>query len=322
MIKIPAILIVNACLNLTLAAPALALNARTWISGTGVDQAGCGPVANPCRTLQYAHDQTSAGGEIDVKDSSGYGSVIITKAISIVGTGTIAGVLAAPNGNAITINAGANDAIVLEALAVQGAGVGNNGIVFNTGASLTVSRCIVQGFTGAQFSGVSGNGILIQPATGTPTITVTDTIASGNTSGGIAYYTSTGSAKTKLIATHVLTERNRIGIHLNANQSSGSLNVQVSDATLAHNSDTGIYVSGTTTTTALLDYIRAFNNGTGVESNYGGPPTITLLRRSIISGNQTGVEAHNGVIFYSYGDNSINGNATDKVGTISLAPLQ
>ena len=54
---------------------AFAANNRTWISGKGVDQAGCGPVATPCRTLQYAHDNTNAGGEINVLDPAGYGSV-------------------------------------------------------------------------------------------------------------------------------------------------------------------------------------------------------------------------------------------------------
>lgn len=320
MIKTLPILIAGACLSPALATPALALNARTWISGAGVDQAGCGPIANPCRTLQYAHDQTVAGGEIDVKDSSGYGSVTITKAIGIVGTGTIAGVLASSGGNAITINAGTNDDVFLEALAIQGAGVGSNGIVFNSAASLTVSHCIIRGFVGN--TSVTGNGILIQPASGAPTITVTDTIASKNASGGITYYTSAGTSTTKVLVTHVLTEKNKYGVHLNANQASGSLNVQLSNVTMSSNSNKGIYVSGTTATTAMLDNIRAFNNTTGVESNYGGPPTITLLRRSIISGNQTGVNAHSGVIFYSYGDNSINGNLTDKTGTISPAPLQ
>ena len=55
-------------------------NVRTWVSGKGVDQAGCGPIANPCRTLQYAHDVTASGGEIDVADGAGYGAVAIAKA--------------------------------------------------------------------------------------------------------------------------------------------------------------------------------------------------------------------------------------------------
>ena len=103
----PAFLASATCVAMLLAAPAAsALNARTWISGKGVDQAGCGPAASPCRSLQYAHDQTSAGGEIDILDAAGYGSLVITKAISIVNDGAgLAGVLAA-GGRAIEINCG------------------------------------------------------------------------------------------------------------------------------------------------------------------------------------------------------------------------
>ena len=57
--------------------PASAANLRTWVSGRGADQAGCGPIATPCRTLQYAHDNTTAGGEINVLDAAGYGSLAI-----------------------------------------------------------------------------------------------------------------------------------------------------------------------------------------------------------------------------------------------------
>ena len=81
-------------ISMALATQAHALNARTWISGKGSDVAGCGPIANPCRTLQFAHDQTSPGGEIDVLDPAGYGSVVINKAINIINEGGVAGVVA------------------------------------------------------------------------------------------------------------------------------------------------------------------------------------------------------------------------------------
>src|SRR4051794_15750079 len=101
----------------SLTTQAYALNTRTWISGSGNDQAGCGSIASPCRTLQYAHDNTAPGGEIDVKDSAGYGAVSINKAITIVGGGSLAGVLASAGTIAIRIIAGANDGIVLRGLA-------------------------------------------------------------------------------------------------------------------------------------------------------------------------------------------------------------
>ena len=67
-----------------------------------------------------------------MKDSAGYGSIIINKAISIVAEGTLAGVLAGTAGNAITINAGANDTVILRGLTVDGAKIGGNGILFNS----------------------------------------------------------------------------------------------------------------------------------------------------------------------------------------------
>jgi len=68
------------------AAPAQALNTRSFISANGVDTNPCTRTA-PCRTLQKAHDSTSPGGEINMLDPAGYGIVTITKAISIVDDG-------------------------------------------------------------------------------------------------------------------------------------------------------------------------------------------------------------------------------------------
>ena len=96
----------------------------------------------------------------------------------------------------------------------------------------------------------------------------------------------------------------------------------MSDATLTHNLDMGIYVSGTTATTAFLDYVRAFNNGTGRGIQFRRSADDRASSPMDYFAQQTGVYAHNGVLFYSYGDNSINGTTSDKSGMISPAPLQ
>jgi hypothetical protein len=71
-----------------LAASAHALSNRAWVSGHGTDAAGCGSIASPCRTLQYVHDNIiAAGGEIDILDPAGYGTITITKALSIINDG-------------------------------------------------------------------------------------------------------------------------------------------------------------------------------------------------------------------------------------------
>lgn len=129
------------------AAPAQAAS-RAWVAGTGTDQPGCGPLVSPCRTPQYAHDNiVDAGGEIDFLDPAGYGTIVITKAIGLVNDGVGTTGLLAPAGvNAVTINAGPSDAIQLRGVTIEGAGIGLNGIVFNSGGSLTVTNCVAQNF--------------------------------------------------------------------------------------------------------------------------------------------------------------------------------
>ena len=65
-----------------------ALLNRAWVSGHGLDAAGCGPSTNPNRTPQYVHNNIIAdGGEIDIQDPAGYRSIIITKSVGIVNDG-------------------------------------------------------------------------------------------------------------------------------------------------------------------------------------------------------------------------------------------
>jgi hypothetical protein len=134
---------------------------RAFVSGKGVDQVNCGSEISPCRTFQYAHDNVvSSGGEIDVLDPAGYGPITITKAISIFndGVGT-ASILAAAQGNAITVNAGPSDAIILRGLTLDGLSVATNGVEFNSGLSLGVRDSTIINFINAGINFVpSGDG--------------------------------------------------------------------------------------------------------------------------------------------------------------------
>src|SRR5436309_5110424 len=79
---------------------------RTWVSGVGDDANPCSRTA-PCKTFAGAISKTAAGGEIDALDPGGYGTVTITKAITIDGGGgQVAGILAAAT-NGIHVAAGA-----------------------------------------------------------------------------------------------------------------------------------------------------------------------------------------------------------------------
>jgi hypothetical protein len=133
----------------------------TWVSNTGVDNGVCS-LAAPCRTFQYAHDHTSPGGEIDVKDAGRYGLLKITKAISVVAAGVQAGMTVPAGATGIEVNAGASDTVVIRGLTIDGHGVGANGIHSEQAAYLLVKDSVLQGMTNAGlFAEAVGNNLHI-----------------------------------------------------------------------------------------------------------------------------------------------------------------
>jgi len=127
---------------------------RTWVSGVGDDVNPCSRTA-PCKTFAGAISKTAADGEIDALDPAGFGTVTITKSITIDGspTGT-AGVLNAGLAGVI-INITSETAphnlhtVVLRGLSINGAGTGTNGIRIVSGnlagLKVLVDNCKITG---------------------------------------------------------------------------------------------------------------------------------------------------------------------------------
>lgn len=293
---------VGAAMSLAAVGQAQALNARTWISGAGIDQAGCGPVANPCRTLQYAHDNTSAGGEIDVKDSAGYGAVSITKAISIISDGPLGGVLAPPNGNGITISVAASDLVILRGLTIEGAGAGKQGIEMSSAGILNVTRCSVQRFN-------LGIYVHLPCCTSAPIdVTIQDTEVSYNTGTGISISGDSIAGQTTILNS-IVSHNGNYGISTYASTT-------MSNTHVSNNTNRGI---STYYGTSVLDNVTSVGNGTGIFVNNG----TFLLGRSTIVRNTKGIDLQYAGTALSYKNNQISGNGTDIVnGTLQAAPLQ
>src|SRR5437868_15376679 len=109
-----------ALIALALPASASAQASRTWVSGVGDDANPCSRTA-PCKTFPGAISKTAAGGEINCLDPGGFGTVTITKAISIYCEGVIGGILAS-GVTGVIVNAAATDHVVLRGLDIDGAG--------------------------------------------------------------------------------------------------------------------------------------------------------------------------------------------------------
>src|ERR1700732_2979219 len=81
----------GALLMLAFTSVASAQATRTWVSGVGDDANPCSRTA-PCKTFPGAISKTAAGGEIDCLDPGGFGTVNITKSITMecdIGPGSI-----------------------------------------------------------------------------------------------------------------------------------------------------------------------------------------------------------------------------------------
>jgi hypothetical protein len=286
---------------LVASSPALATSSpRTFVSGVGSDAGSC-PLATPCRTFSYALTQTAPSGEIIVLSSAGYGPVTINQAVSIINTSNFAGVTVA-SGNGITITAGASDSVTLRGLTIDGGGTGSNGIVFNSGAKLTVDQCDAMNFVG---SPGTGNGILIQPTSGSSTIIITNTTASNNDFAGVFYSPPSGSPTAAITIDHVSANNNANGIDLHG--SSGALTVSISNSIANGNISFGYFFLGATTVSLDASYATA--NFTGVETS--GAVTLALGRSVIM--NNSGFGLSNGGTVNSYKDNRIAGNNAGQV---------
>src|SRR5262249_10685974 len=179
------------------AAPSHAQQARSFVSGLGSDTNAPNCVRTaPCRTFQVAHDNTLANGEISVLDGGSYGSVTITKNISIINDGVgEAGALVSGGATGITINAGATDAVTLRGLTIKGLGPANgggNGIGFNTRLSRAPENCVVRNMTTSNGHGSTGVGLLYL-ASVTSAVAVSNSMFTDNQAGGIIVAPSGGT---------------------------------------------------------------------------------------------------------------------------------
>jgi hypothetical protein len=290
------------------AAPAHALNGRTWVSGHGTDSGAC-TLALPCKTFAFALTQTAAPGEIDVLDPGAFGKVTITQSISIVNDGVGVAAIGIASGDAITINAGASDSVHLRGLTIGGIGGATNGIRFNSGGNLTIENCVIRGFATA--------GINIAPSTSS-SFSVSNTIVSDNfPNEGIRVWPN-GSAVVTGVVSKITADNNNSSIWVNGSFTTGaSLNVTIVDSEASNNFSTGFAAEsagGRAATTVTMRNSVASNNRTGLNAS----GAILRVAHSVVTGNKTGVSTDSGGTLFSYGDNDIDGNITDNTGVLTV----
>jgi hypothetical protein len=296
--------------------PAYAQATRTWVSGVGDDVNPCSRTA-PCKTFAGAISKTAAGGEINCLDPGGYGTLTITKSITVDCTGTFGSTLNSGGINGFVINDSLSATpqqaeVRLRGLSINGAGTtpGLNGIRFISGKSLVVEDVFIQ-------NQKSGSGISIAPSAANANVFITHTTvansATGVTSAGIEVR-PTGTATAKVVinrATLVGNGGNAIRVDTTAGTGAGVV-VSIENSELA-GSTLGLTVVATAAASpaaVLVNRSTIFNNSsTGIITNGAG--ARVRVAGTGISANATGVNPAAGSFINDLGGNVLAGNTTN-----------
>jgi len=296
-----------------LGAPANAADRIGVSARTGVDGAGCGDVASPCRTFQFAHNAIAAGGQIDILDPGDYGPVDITKSISIVNDGVgVAGVLSVPSGaNAVVFDGAATDRVYLRGLTIDAPLGGLNGVLINTAGTAVLTGIDVRHYL---------HGINICPLIGPAKFVLSNSRVSDNTNGvAVMAAESPGSVIGEII--NVVSVNNKdYGIHINGDNGAAPMRLSIVKSVFSNNGLGGVFaISSTTATSVSLRDVVAANNvnsdalnpAAGFEAR--GASVVMRLAHSVATVNNRGVASTAGAAVESFGDNDLQGNLAGAV---------
>jgi parallel beta-helix repeat protein len=277
---------------------------RVFVSGSGNDNNPCN-IGAPCRTIGIALGAVAPSGEVVVLDSAGYGPFTVSKPVTIIASqGVYAGV-SVSSGDGITINAGPSDVIILRGLTVNGVG-GSNGIVFNSGQTLFIEKCNINGFlaNGVNFNG--GGRLFAR-----------DSNIRNSAGSGIRIAGSV-SALAMASINRVRLEANGIGLAV-FDRAKASVRDSVASGNV-----TGVTVNPSTAPAEInIEKCLVANNNTGALAQGSGGGTGTLrISKSTIVQNGLGLSVQPGGALLSGGRNKLGGNMMDLSGTLGSYTLR
>jgi hypothetical protein len=316
-----------------LAAPsAWAQATRTWVSGVGDDANPCSRTA-PCKTYAGTIVKTSAGGEIDNLDPGGFGTVTVTKAITIAQEGQgVAGVLASGvNGIVVNCAGDPNCVVVLRGLVIDGGPPGANslaGVKFLAGKTLVIENTAIRNFTGGS---PNGYGVQFVPSTSSQTfnLVLENDAISNNGTGGVGAGTGGGvfvqpagsSAIINVVIDHTRLVGNNAGLRADTTLgATNSISVALSNSVVSENVNGGVTAAAGgagSPVVVSIDHSTVSQNNVGLNANGAG--ATVRFGSSTVTGNATAFK--NTGVLTTYGNNQINDNAAVGVAPGTGSPL-
>ena len=283
---------------LALSAVAQAQATRTWVSGVGDDVNPCSRTA-PCKTFAGAISKTADKGEIDALDPGGFGTVTITKNMTIDGAGTMASIL-----NSLTTGVNINDSatatpntivVTLRNLSIHGAATGTNGVNFIAGKTVNIEDCDI--FANSTTAAApNGAGIKVGLTVSGSNLNVKNTNIFKNRV-GITATTSTGNFTMNVNNCNI--ENNTSdGIFLDARAFA-----TVRNSNLAFNGGAGVSLNNAAANSATIDDSEVNHNAIGI---FVGTGTTVRLGRSLVSQNSTNFSNNGSIVTFCNNETETN----------------
>jgi hypothetical protein len=280
---------------------------RTWVSGVGDDVNPCSRTA-PCKTFAGAISKTASGGEIDVLDPGGFGTVTVTKPMTFDGTGTFASSLASATTAFLISSSVANSTVTIRGISINGAGttLGVKGVRVLTNAGATVNvhieDCVIFNFSTA--------GVSIETSAAANVFIRNTNIRS--CADGVDSNPSGGTVSLHIENCKI--DQNSIhGVNLFAN-TKASLVGSSMNGNLAF----GLFAQASTVE-ADFDRCDMNFNQHGVVTGGGGGAPVVRLTHCMITGNTTSGVLLNGGTARGFTSNLIEGNPAGNSVTV-VAP--
>jgi Periplasmic copper-binding protein (NosD) len=297
-------------LSIVVANPAQAAgsNQFSYVSATGSDGNNCSSPAEACATFAGALGRTASYGEIDCVNVYFYGeSFIIGQSVTI----DCAGGVGATFGQ-IIVNA---PDIVVRLRNITFAGVGNGSYAVDARnmAALHFENCVIANFNALVFPQSPYIGIKFEPSADAQ-LFVTNSVVSANgssntsLSGGI--YIAPASEVTATVSINRSEIKgNYFGI-VGDGRSGGTIRATIRDSVISGNTENGITaLSSGASTVFLVDQTEVSGNLAGLYAS--GSNAGMLASNSTVFNNTIGLETAGGGTLYTYGNNRVNGNATN-----------
>jgi len=290
---------------------------RTWVSGVGDDVNPCSRTA-PCKTWAGAISKTAAGGTINCLDPGGFGTVTITKSMTISCKPSEGSALASGSNGVVINGVGIN--VVLRGLEIDGgpdSSPGLNGVRFLQGASLVVEDSTIRDF---KAGGSNGYGIVVLNPSMLAKVTVVRSMITGNgagTAGGGIQIAPTGSGSVDLTVIDSVLADNTVGLRVDSASTTGRIHVAASRTTASGAPYHGFVALGTggPVRMTLQDVLAVSNAGEAVRAV--GAAAIVRVGGSVLAGNGVGFSAVASGRIYSYGNNQVDDNSIAGAATTS-----